>query len=265
MGLLGLIEFDPDTCGFKLSDIVAALGQVDGILDSIALGNPFQGSTTSGTNNDYTTSTLPTNLPMGNNQFVLFKANRTNTSASIATLNVNAEGAKKVYVYNNTGLVTTKGGEIRNTHHYLARKETALDSGAGGWVLMNPSLAIPTTTPALSANVATVFTAITWDEYNISVDEEFEHYNIGVRFTMAAPLPTQIYINLPHASVANAGLNAAGNVGYEVFAREAGATLAAKVIHWCDTSARLRFVKESGAGFAAGAAALFVQGRVRTA
>lgn len=265
MGLLGLIELNPDTCGFNLQDIANAFGQVDGIFDSIAAGNPFQGSLTSGSNNDYTSSTLPTNLSMGHNQFVVLKANRTNTSATTTTLNVNGEGAKKVYVRNITGAALCKGREFLINNDYLLRKDTSLDSGAGGWVIMNPSLAVPAITPALSANVATVFSAITWHEYNHTVDEDFLNYNIGVAFTMAAPLPTQIYINLGHATVANAGLNALGTMGYEVFAREGGATLGVKVIHWCDTSARLRFVKESGAAFVAGAAGLFVSGRVRLA
>ena len=267
MGKLGSISFNSDTCGFTLVDIANALNQVDNILDDIAEGNPFNGTVTAGAANAFTLDVAPNTIGILDKGFILLKANRTNTSASIMTISVNGETAKKAYIMNNTGIVTTKGGEFRLGHHYLIRKETALDGGAGGYVILNPSLSIPTAVgvPGLTANVATVFSAITWDHQNFAVDSEAVNFNIGVRFTMAAPLPTQIYITIPHASVVDAGLNAAGNIGYECFAREAGATLAAKVVWWCDVSGRIRCVKESGAAFAAGAACLFLQGRVRSA
>lgn len=68
-----------------------------------------------------------------------FRAANTNTGA--ATLNVNSVGAKPIYAMSvNTGIVALARGNITANGIYEVVYSSALDSGSGGWLLLNPSV-----------------------------------------------------------------------------------------------------------------------------
>lgn len=70
-------------------------------------------------------------------QMVAFKAASSNTAA--ATLSANAIGAKSIRKGSPTFDTALVGGEILASGIYICVYDTALNSGAGGWLLTNPA------------------------------------------------------------------------------------------------------------------------------
>ena len=63
-----------------------------------------------------------------------------NTSTSTATLNVNSIGAKNIYYVNSASVTSLSAGAIISGGLYWFQYNEALNSGAGGWMLLNPSV-----------------------------------------------------------------------------------------------------------------------------
>jgi hypothetical protein len=91
-----------------------------------------------GTANALTVAANSAFAAYANGQIVSFRATETNTGA--ATLNVNSIGAKAIWKNTGAGPAALVGGEIRNTGIYLAQYQAALNSSAGVWLLLNPTL-----------------------------------------------------------------------------------------------------------------------------
>lgn len=100
--------------------IAAVLDDIGGVTASTGSSNAYLLSTTSGF------TAYEDGLIVG------FTANHANSGAT--TLNANSLGAKAVYAHN-AALV---GGEIVSGGAYVAIYDTALNSSAGGWHLINP-------------------------------------------------------------------------------------------------------------------------------
>jgi hypothetical protein len=81
---------------------------------------------------------------LANGRMVAFIAASDNTGA--ATLNINGIGAKSIRKMDATGDVALTGGEIQAGGVYLAAYNAAMNGAAGGWMLVNPTLAM--TVPA---------------------------------------------------------------------------------------------------------------------
>lgn len=74
---------------------------------------------------------------LANGRIIAFRATADNTAA--ATLNVNGIGAKAIRKMDSSGDVALLAGEIQNTGLYMCRYSTALNGGAGAWLLMDPT------------------------------------------------------------------------------------------------------------------------------
>src|SRR5688500_7272670 len=66
-----------------------------------------------------------------------FKANHTNTGA--ATLNVDALGVKAIRKVAAGGETALVANDIVNSGHYRVQYNTAANTGAGAWILLNPA------------------------------------------------------------------------------------------------------------------------------
>lgn len=77
------------------------------------------------------------------------------SNSGATTINVNGVGAKTLYKTN--GATVVGSGDIISGSLYLVNYNPALNTGAGGWVLINPSVAqsAPTVTRLLSGTAAT--------------------------------------------------------------------------------------------------------------
>jgi hypothetical protein len=85
-----------------------------------------------GSSGAYLLSTTSSFAAYTDGLIVGFTANHTN--ASTATLNCNSIGAKPIYAH----AAALVGGEIVSAGVYIAIYDTALNSAAGGWHLLNP-------------------------------------------------------------------------------------------------------------------------------
>lgn len=111
---------------------------------------------TGGTGSAYTVTSNIAISALATGLRLTLKASATNSAG--ATLNVTpsggaAFGAKSIRVLASTGERATVAGEIQNTGHYMFEYDTALNSAAGGWALLNPT-PIPT-----GASTVQVFTS----------------------------------------------------------------------------------------------------------
>lgn len=111
--------------------IAELLGDIGGAL---AAGGTANGITVTA-NSDFTT--------YANGRMIAFKAAADNTGA--VTLNVNSIGAKTVRKMDTSGDVALVSGDIKQNGVYVARYNTSLNGGAGGWQLINPPI-LPTGT-----------------------------------------------------------------------------------------------------------------------
>src|SRR5690606_17749264 len=92
-----------------------------------------------GSGNTITLTSLSTYQMLETGIVVAIKAGASNTGA--ATLNLDANGAKAI---RKAGDVPLVAGELAANGKYLLIYDEAYNSGAGAWVLLNPS--IPTNT-----------------------------------------------------------------------------------------------------------------------
>ncbi|MBY5821491.1 hypothetical protein [Rhizobium leguminosarum] len=99
--------------------------------------------------------TVTANSPLASyatGQIVGFKASATNTGA--ATLNVNGVGSKAIRKNTQTVDAALSGGEIIDGGLYTCVYAATLNAGAGGWLLLHPSLADVYSRIAAVENVA---------------------------------------------------------------------------------------------------------------
>lgn len=77
-------------------------------------------------------------------------------NSAATTLNVNGIGAKSVRKMVGSGEVALSGAELQADGIYLFRYSTALNTAAGGWLLLNPTIDVPSfaplASPALTGN-----------------------------------------------------------------------------------------------------------------
>lgn len=93
--------------------------------------------TTGGGSNIYTVTSLSDHSTLTNGIVVAAKASFTNTGA--ATLNLNTIGAKSIRVFSSGAEGPLVAGQIVINGTYQFRYDTAADSAAGGWILLNPT------------------------------------------------------------------------------------------------------------------------------
>lgn len=91
-----------------------------------------------GTANALTLTASSAFAAYANGQIVSFRATADNSAAT--TLNVNSIGAKAVWKNTGSGPAALSGGEIQDTGIYVAQYQAALNSSAGVWLLLNPTL-----------------------------------------------------------------------------------------------------------------------------
>lgn len=105
--------------------------------------------TTGGGANIYTVTSLSGHTSLTNGIVIWAKASFTNTAA--ATLNLNTIGAKSIRVFNSGAEAALAAGQIVINGTYQFRYDTAANSAAGGWILLNP-----TPDPSVSANIGDI-------------------------------------------------------------------------------------------------------------
>ena len=93
--------------------------------------------TTTGSANAYVLSSNASYGSLTNGFCLAFKANFANTGA--ATLNVDGLGAKALRKWTTAGEAALSANDIVNGGHYIVQYNTAVNSAAGGWVVVNPS------------------------------------------------------------------------------------------------------------------------------
>lgn len=75
---------------------------------------------------------------LADGRFLSFRATADNTAA--ATLNVNSLGAKSIRKITTSGEAPIAAGDIKSTGIYIVMYSAALNSTAGGWLLINPAM-----------------------------------------------------------------------------------------------------------------------------
>jgi microcystin-dependent protein len=93
--------------------------------------------TTGGGSNIYTVTSLSGHTALTNGIVIAAKASFTNTGA--ATLNLNTIGAKSIRVFDSGAEGALVSGQIVINGTYQFRYDTAANSAAGAWILLNPS------------------------------------------------------------------------------------------------------------------------------
>lgn len=122
----------------------------DSFRNSMALDAKFYAdlaglNTVSGTANAIAVTTPTLYAAYTNGIFLAFK-NTSGPNTTAATLNLDANGAKAIRLQGDSALV---GGEMQANGVYLLRYDTAYNSAAGAWVLLNPA---SVSNPALTSN-----------------------------------------------------------------------------------------------------------------
>lgn len=95
--------------------------------------------TTAGSSNTYTATSNSGHSAYADGILLTAKANHTNNGP--ATLNLNAYGAKAIRMFGPGGETELIGNEIRSGGTYQFRYDTALNSAAGAFLLLNPTVA----------------------------------------------------------------------------------------------------------------------------
>jgi len=93
--------------------------------------------TTTGSAGSYAATSSSGYTALTNGLLLTVKASVTNTAG--ATLNVNTLGAKSIRVFVGGAEAAVAAGQIISGGTYQFRYDTALNSAAGGWLLLNPS------------------------------------------------------------------------------------------------------------------------------
>jgi microcystin-dependent protein len=92
--------------------------------------------TTGGTAGSYTVTSNSAHTSLTNGILVTAKASATNTAG--ATLNLNTFGAKSIRVMSTGAEAAIAAGRMISGGTYQFRYDTAANSAAGGWMLLNP-------------------------------------------------------------------------------------------------------------------------------
>lgn len=92
---------------------------------------------TTGSSNAYLLTSNSDHASLSAGLIVSITANHTNTGA--ATLNLNSIGVKAIRVHTLTGDSALLAGNIMSGGHYLLQYDTAANSAAGAWMLLNPT------------------------------------------------------------------------------------------------------------------------------
>ncbi|XAI96525.1 putative tail collar domain-containing protein [Microcystis phage Mae-JY35] len=90
-----------------------------------------------GTANVISVTTQSAFTTLANGRMLSFRSIAGNTQA--ATLNVNATGAKPILKATGSGIVALAGREMQAGGMYTVQYSTALNSGNGAWLLLNPA------------------------------------------------------------------------------------------------------------------------------
>lgn len=125
---------DNTTKDIGADDVRALVTDVGGNIpftDDDSYSWPFPGITTSGGTTAYTGTLAPAITGYSNRMKVQVKINATSTGAS--TLNLNTQGAKKVYVNPTT---QADAGDLLINQTYIFVYDTALDGGSGGFIMI---------------------------------------------------------------------------------------------------------------------------------
>lgn len=93
--------------------------------------------TTGGTAGSYSATSNSGHTALTNGILLTAKANATNTAG--ATLNLNTLGAKSIRTWISGAEAAVAAGQIISGGTYQYRYDTAANSAAGGWILLNPS------------------------------------------------------------------------------------------------------------------------------
>jgi hypothetical protein len=101
------------------------------------LGDTNATLTLGGTSTVYTLTSNGSFSSLANGFCVAVKANVSNTGA--ATLNVDSLGAKAIRKFSGSGEAALVANDMVAGGHYLLQYNTAANSAAGGWVLINPN------------------------------------------------------------------------------------------------------------------------------
>ena len=101
------------------------------------LGDVNATLTLGGTSTVYTLTSNGSFASLANGFCVAVKANVSNTGA--ATLNVDSLGAKAIRKFSGSGEAALVANDMVAGGHYLLQYNTAANSAAGGWVLINPN------------------------------------------------------------------------------------------------------------------------------
>lgn len=129
---------------------------------------------------------------------VAFKAGAANTGA--ATINVNSLGAKKIRGQGDTAL---SANDILEKGIYLLRYDSAYDSAAGAWVLLNPSVSTSSYQP-LSANLTALSTAFTAASASgpatLAFPEDTDNGANKVTVTAPASVASDAVVTLPSST-----------------------------------------------------------------
>jgi hypothetical protein len=136
---------DPGTVNDSARQMMGRLAEILGdIGGALSAGGTANGLTVTA-NSAFTT--------YANGRMVAFKATADNSAA--ATLSVNGIGAKAIRKMDSTGDVALAAGEIKNTGIFVVRYSTALNGGAGAWLLINPTVS-PVSGPTSATDNAVV-------------------------------------------------------------------------------------------------------------
>jgi microcystin-dependent protein len=107
-----------------------------------------------GSANALTVSASSAFSTLADGRIVSFRATEPNSTT--ATLNVNGIGAKLlVKATGNVGMSSLSGGEIQTNGIYIAQYSTVLNSGAGAWLILNP-------TPLVASSFQAGMSSIYW-------------------------------------------------------------------------------------------------------
>ena len=107
------------------------------------------GVTAAGSANAITLTSATGFAALNDGLIVCFRAAADNTSAT--TLNANSLGPKSLRKMTGSGEAALAGGEVQATGIYIAVYSEALNSAAGGWLLLNPTDLPPDIAPVIAA------------------------------------------------------------------------------------------------------------------
>jgi hypothetical protein len=158
------------------------------------------GGTSSALTLTYTTA--PTAYTGGH----IYSASITTTNAANATLNINALGARKIYVPYPAGPVQVLAGNLTAGNVYSFAYLTSLDSGTGGFLVLNP-----TARGAVIDRGYAEYTAFTGLGTVIPIDDTIPQVGEGTEILSVAITPksttSRLRVRFQGSASSNAGSN----------------------------------------------------------